>query len=144
MSRPIFVIAVLGLLLVNGVAGLWIIKGWRGHTGRSVIDEARAAIESRLRDPTSAQYSDEVAIGRDAGNKVVCGLLNAKNGFGGYTGKAVFIYEQSSKSLKIASNSDEADDIVQSCRIAKLSELKERIAQLCKQKPDEPTCEKYR
>lgn len=50
---------------------------------------ARAAVESVLKDPDSAQFGDLIV--RDtAQGKVVCGTVNAKNGFGGFTGHEPF------------------------------------------------------
>jgi len=56
-----------------------------------VITRAQTSILETLRDPGSAQFSDMVALknGRDT---MVCGFVNAKNGYGGYTGRKRFIY----------------------------------------------------
>lgn len=48
--------------------------------------EARAAVRARLKDPNSAQFGDAIVTER-----AVCGSVNAKNGFGGYTGPQPFI-----------------------------------------------------
>lgn len=48
--------------------------------------EARAAVRARLKDPKSAQFGDAIVTER-----AVCGSVNAKNGFGGYTGSQPFI-----------------------------------------------------
>lgn len=53
-----------------------------------VTAKAHALIEVRLRDPESAQFSDEFVTG-----SVACGQVNAKNGFGGYTGRVHFAVE---------------------------------------------------
>lgn len=45
------------------------------------------ALKGRLKDPDSAKISN-VKVSADG--KTVCGLVNAKNGFGGYTGDSVF------------------------------------------------------
>ncbi|RWR50638.1 hypothetical protein EOW65_06710 [Sinirhodobacter ferrireducens] len=47
------------------------------------------AIRSQLRDPDSAKFSDIVADGNSA-MITVCGNVNSKNGYGGYTGKIPF------------------------------------------------------
>lgn len=46
---------------------------------------ARKAVEAKLRDPASAEYRNE-KLGSFKGHPVVCGEVNAKNGFGGMTG----------------------------------------------------------
>lgn len=52
--------------------------------------KAELAIEAKLKDPQSAQF--ESFVSRLSGEPVVCGTVNAKNGFGGYAGKQPFIY----------------------------------------------------
>lgn len=49
---------------------------------------AREAVLARLKDPDSAKFGQIVA--RDSG--IVCGYVNSKNSFGGYTGDKAFIY----------------------------------------------------
>ena len=48
----------------------------------------KLAIKSRLRDPESAQFG-RVWAGGDS-QVVACGYVNAKNGFGGYTGEELY------------------------------------------------------
>lgn len=51
---------------------------------------AMAVVEGRLKDPESAEFG--TIFVRDAGGIVsACGSVNAKNGFGGYTGDKSFI-----------------------------------------------------
>ena len=50
----------------------------------------RRDVAERLRDPESARLKD-IKAGRDDKSILVCGLVNAKNGFGGYTGFTPFI-----------------------------------------------------
>lgn len=52
---------------------------------------AESAVRERLRDPQSAQFEDvQVSIIGDYTR--VCGTVNAKNAFGGYTGRKRFAY----------------------------------------------------
>ena len=51
---------------------------------------AELAIEQRLRDPKSAQF--ESFVSRISGTPVVCGTVNSKNAFGGYSGRQPFVY----------------------------------------------------
>lgn len=51
---------------------------------------AKAAMRDRLKDPESARFEDLI-VARFSGAPVVCGHVNAKNGFGGYTGKKAFL-----------------------------------------------------
>lgn len=49
----------------------------------SIVEDA---ISSRLKDPSSAQFGAMAAALQTDGSVIVCGLVNAKNSFGGYTG----------------------------------------------------------
>lgn len=51
---------------------------------------AKDAVKASLKDPDSAQFSS-MTIFKNAGGITVCGLVNAKNGFGGYSGRTPFI-----------------------------------------------------
>lgn len=53
--------------------------------------QAQDAVRRGLKDPDSARFGG-MRAGRDPrdGSTVVCGMVNAKNGFGGYTGSAPF------------------------------------------------------
>ncbi len=59
------------------------------------LDSARAAVTARLKDPASVRFG-ELRISAPAsslgGGTVVCGFVNARNGFGGYTGMAPFVF----------------------------------------------------
>jgi len=54
------------------------------------IMDAEDAIKAKLRDPSSARF-DGQQVSRRSGNPVVCGYVNAKNGFGGMSGRTRFI-----------------------------------------------------
>lgn len=51
---------------------------------------AQSALARSLRDPASAQFRDVVGYALPDGGRIVCGELNARNGFGGYGGFAPF------------------------------------------------------
>lgn len=51
----------------------------------SWITKNRELLKSRLKDPSSAEFKDET-ISRATGAPIVCGEVNAKNGFGGRNG----------------------------------------------------------
>ena len=53
--------------------------------------QAKEGVKSILRDPESARFSSLRAYRQLGGQLVVCGYVNAKNGFGGYTGDEAFI-----------------------------------------------------
>jgi hypothetical protein len=52
-----------------------------------IITKARAAVANSLKDPPSARF-EGVVLKAEA----VCGLVNAKNSYGGYVGKTRFVY----------------------------------------------------
>lgn len=56
----------------------------------ALIVMAKNAIRERLRDPDSAQFRN-VRFYSGGGTAVACGEVNAKNGFGGYTGYKQFV-----------------------------------------------------
>jgi hypothetical protein len=51
---------------------------------------AQILVEKRLRDPASAQFS-RLSVADIGLKTVVCGEVNAKNGFGGYGGRESFV-----------------------------------------------------
>lgn len=53
----------------------------------AVID---SALRSALKDPASAIFGARYAASSSAGGVYVCGYINAKNSFGGYTGDRPF------------------------------------------------------
>ena len=50
---------------------------------------AKELVASKMKDPTSVIFSD-VRTSEDGG--AVCGVLNAKNSYGAYTGRKAFFY----------------------------------------------------
>jgi hypothetical protein len=54
-----------------------------------LVGVAKEAVLSKLRDPHSAEFRE---VNANAQN-VVCGSVNAKNGFGGYVGYSAFWYD---------------------------------------------------
>lgn len=57
---------------------------------RMLVSEAKLKMRQRLKDPESAQFSDVMVV-RVTGKPVVCGEVNAKNSFGGFTGRKGFV-----------------------------------------------------
>lgn len=57
---------------------------------REMISQARVLMRRRMKDPESAQFSDVMVV-RASGKPIVCGDVNAKNSFGGYTGRKGFV-----------------------------------------------------
>lgn len=56
-----------------------------------LLDEARAALEERVKDPSSLQFRKVfISFGGDV--RTVCGEFNAKNSYGGYAGFSRFFH----------------------------------------------------
>lgn len=74
------------------------IAGSSAALAAGAIDEKaiRAAVGEKLKDPYSAVLSDmarrTVPNAKGVPTDVVCGLVNAKNSFGGYVGPRPFVY----------------------------------------------------
>jgi hypothetical protein len=51
----------------------------------------KSAVRSALKDPNSAQFGTIIAARNAHGDLLACGLVNAKNSFGGYSGMEPFI-----------------------------------------------------
>ncbi len=48
-------------------------------------------VKNRLKDPDSAKFGNVIVVETEKYGRVVCGEVNAKNGFGGYTGSKGFV-----------------------------------------------------
>ncbi len=70
---------------------------------------ARAAVLRVLNDPYSAKFEAFNVRKNDKGLVVVCGLVNAKNGFGAYVGSTPFVYIQVLDAAHIYSRGTDAD-----------------------------------
>lgn len=74
----------------------------RADDETTVIEQAKAAVTAKLRDPESTEFRALVVrhpncrsgtcVEDPSGRAEVCGEYNAKNGFGGYVGYERFIY----------------------------------------------------
>jgi hypothetical protein len=60
-------------------------------------DTAERWVKMRLNDPESAQFS-HVETNKDT--KTVCGFVNARNAFGGYTGDRMWVYRDYTVTLQ--------------------------------------------
>ncbi|MFM9847084.1 MAG: hypothetical protein ACKVP3_07980 [Hyphomicrobiaceae bacterium] len=62
-------------------------EGWRDQ---ALVDAAKEGVRGVLKDPGSAEFSD-LSVEKHTGKAVVCGRVNARNGFGGYGGWMRFV-----------------------------------------------------
>jgi hypothetical protein len=63
------------------------------------MTQAIGSIKDRLRDPASADFSG-FYVSRKLGIPIVCGYVNARNGFGGMSGKERFFVSQAGGALE--------------------------------------------
>ncbi len=57
----------------------------------SEISIVEQGVRDTLKDPDSARFDNIQATVSEKGGMTICGFVNAKNGFGGYTGKSPFM-----------------------------------------------------
>lgn len=86
------------LVIVIGVFAMFVAKcasRTHGNTAVPASSTYRAAAEElvrqRLRDPSSAEFSEIRVIDLPGKPTIVCGRVNARNGFGGMTGSKRFV-----------------------------------------------------
>lgn len=73
-------------------------------------------IKNKLKDPVSAEFRNST-VSRVNGNPVVCGEVNAKNGFGGYTGFQRFVSGPGMSALETDMAAGEMDKVwMQICK----------------------------
>lgn len=69
---------------------------YKPPSDKVAIDTARRTVTSQLKDPDSAKFSQLVRKlapnARGEPTDVICGSVNAKNSFGGYTGSRPFVF----------------------------------------------------
>lgn len=72
------------------------------------VRAAERQVRSLLRDPDSARFSETVVRVRN-GARVVCGYVNARNGFGGFTGDTMWIVVEDLKRAVINQSGQEQE-----------------------------------
>lgn len=60
---------------------------WREQ---ALVEAAKEVVRGKLKDPRSAEFS-QLSVARHEGTPVVCGRVNARNGFGGFGGRMHFV-----------------------------------------------------
>ena len=79
------------------------------------LEDAKAAVTAKLKDPESARFSDLRLVARGTADNPgdwVCGHVNAKNSLGGYSGKKEFRYHTQTKMVSIGAGADISDDLL--------------------------------
>ena len=66
-----------------------------------------SAVADDLKDPDSAKFTDlYIATNKKNGERTLCGRVNAKNSFGGYTGSEFFAYGERSREIANSGKKD--------------------------------------
>ncbi|MGV1754871.1 hypothetical protein [Agrobacterium sp. CG674] len=92
------------VVLASGAKSAEIVDDSRAVLGDAITDKMMEATVGSFKDPTSVQFmklSHPTLPSGDARKGVVCGMVNAKNGFGGYNGFTPFVYNASDQSFAI-------------------------------------------
>lgn len=77
------------LLLVLAIGVIVLAAGCAAPAHADVLVKARSAVSETLREPASAHFQSLRAVNK---GRAACGEVNARNGFGGYTGFQSFLY----------------------------------------------------
>lgn len=82
------------IALSNVVRLALVVFGAANLAGCDIIleREATESVRDALRDPESARFSEMEVVEYEPGSRAVCGEVNAKNAYGGYTGDKRFYY----------------------------------------------------
>ena len=82
-------------------------SGIKTEVEPEVIEKAKKTLANSLKDPASALFPIEpYALQYPNGTVVVCGKINAKNSYGGYTGAKIFYVNPSSSHVFIFNQTD--------------------------------------
>jgi hypothetical protein len=80
----------IGLAIVGGVIYAVAAADHGQAPDKAALKIAKQMVAVRLRDPGSAEFS-MLSVHQVGPRRVVCGWVNAKNGFGGYAGPERFV-----------------------------------------------------
>ena len=70
---------------------------WTKDAATSIeIENAKTLVLNQLKDPESARFGEFWALKGSNGHRSICGYVNAKNSFGGYSGRSMFTLNNTS------------------------------------------------
>ena len=103
--------AIIGLAAVVTIGILGV--AFSGEYSDYVLkSKAKEAVLNKLKDPDSAKFGP-MTVRDDHGTPVVCGTVNSKNGFGGFTGYTVFFVEKTEVQVALPHTEDVVRKIVE-------------------------------
>ena len=85
ISRRTTLVGAVAFIGLTAATGGVYFSGNVPRTAPHLVQQARVAVRDSLKDPSSAQFRDTRVVGPS-----VCGEVNAKNGYGAYTGFTPF------------------------------------------------------
>ncbi|WP_312821200.1 hypothetical protein [Brevundimonas sp.] len=94
------------LLLAAGLTGCQFIPG----TDSNTVAKAKAAVAAKLKDPTSALFSDIKVV--EGG---VCGQVNGKNSYGAYEGNTGFVWFLGSAHIEDVNAAQDINSQLEQC-----------------------------
>lgn len=101
-------VALAAALVASGVCAQQVLDNSAGTVGDEKANAAMSAVMGKLRDPMSAQFKSFThpdPMYQQYPQNIVCGMVNAKNGFGGYNGFTPFAYHVLNKTTIILADS---------------------------------------
>ena len=111
------IIAGITLALAIAIAGVYV---WKRQPGDQAVKKAENQVRSLLRDPNSALFYEVAA---DPISGAACGYVNAKNGYGGYDGRRMFVLSSDG-----AFESQPVDDTKEGSSAERLSAIELHLA----------------
>jgi len=83
-------------------------KGTPIKLSSAQIDAIKRHVRSSLKDPESARFGEMGAVKTKDGETIICGRVNAKNSYGGYTGMTTFMGSYDKKGPHVVVASDDS------------------------------------
>jgi hypothetical protein len=95
------------------------------------VNEAHDAVRELLRDPVSANFREDVNVLGEVYPEqgVVCGSVNSKNGFGGYSGDEPYVYVRG-EGATLGERDDDYSTVMKRCTDASRKKEQRLMTQL--------------
>ena len=114
LHRASLTAALLALLVPMGLAAAPV-KKKAVNPDAALFAQAKRETAAILRDPASAQFRNLRIVTTILDTKKVCGEVNARNGFGGYTGFTPFVFYGRAAILTLSPDIGDYTSIADGC-----------------------------
>lgn len=74
----------------------------RAEVSQEEVGRVEAVVSRSLKDPESARFRGIFKLESSTGGEAYCGMVNARNSYGGYTGETMFYLNQDMDVLEMA------------------------------------------